>query len=130
MMLATNFGRFMALLPIFIGVSGSFSVLFGAWLSHAGQGLLPADIERLNHAHFYQFLHTIVLLVLYVAYQYRSQLIIALSALLITIGVICFSGSLYVKTFSSYSEITVIAPWGGMSLALGWLVLIFLGKRK
>lgn len=121
---------FMRLLPIIIGVSGAFSVLFGAWLAHAGDHLSAAETARVTSAHLYQFLHTIVLLVLYLGYQCQQKLVVALSALLLTIGIILFSGSLYVKTFSSYSEISVLAPWGGICLALGWFVLLFLGKRK
>jgi len=121
---------FMAFLPIFIGVSGAFSVLFGAWLAHASGALSESAIDRVSSGHLYQFLHTIVLLVLWLGYQYRASAIIALSALAITLGILFFSGSLYLKTFLNISEIGAFAPYGGMSFAVGWLLLVLLGKRS
>ena len=121
---------FMVILPVFIGVSGAFSVLFGAWLAHASSSYSLNDVERMTTAHFYQFIHTAILLVLWLAFEHKARNVIAISALLMVNGILLFSGSLYIKTLFSYSEISALAPFGGMSFAIGWGVLLFLGKRK
>ena len=44
------------LLVLFVGISGCFSVLFGAWLAHGGQSLSIALQDRLSIALQYQFI--------------------------------------------------------------------------
>ncbi len=51
-------------LMIFVGVSGCFSVLFGAWLAHAGQAL-PINVQSLlKTALQYLLFHSLALLVI------------------------------------------------------------------
>jgi uncharacterized membrane protein YgdD (TMEM256/DUF423 family) len=50
-----------SLLIIFVGLSGCFSVLFGAWLAHGGQLLSLHEQTSLSTALQYQFIHTIAL---------------------------------------------------------------------
>ena len=115
---------------IFVGISGCFSVLFGAWLAHAGAHLSPELVNRINTAHHYQIIHTIVLLII-TAWRARSEskLLLASSSLFV-LGIMFFSGSLYLKTLLNMPAIGGLAPIGGVSLALGWLCLTFVGKES
>lgn len=110
---------------IFIGISGCFSVLFGAWLAHASQSLTPDLVDRLFTAQFYQLIHTVALLAVCLALKQRHSKALALSAILFVFGICAFSGSLYLKTFSDWPAIGKLAPFGGISLAFAWLSLIF-----
>ena len=123
----TNINR---LLVIFIGISGCFSVLFGAWLSHASQHLLAEQLHRIQVAHQYQMLHTIALLAVAVWYRFETNKLLLFSAVSFVVGIVLFCGSLYIKSFFSITGISNVAPFGGVLLALGWLLLIFVGKNK
>ena len=117
---------------IFIGISGCFSVLFGAWFAHAGVNLSNEVQSRITHALQYQFFHTLALLAITVWWKglsNESKPIKALyfSALFFSLGIMCFSGSLYVKTFFDFAAIGKLAPIGGMSFALGWLCIGWAG---
>jgi len=117
---------------IFIGISGCFSVLFGAWFAHAGVSLSNEVQTRITHAWQYQFLHTLALLAIAVWWKglvNENKPIKALyfSAIFFSAGIICFSGSLYVKTFFDFAAIGKLAPIGGMSFALGWLCIGWAG---
>jgi len=123
----TNIAR---LLTIFIAISGCFSVLFGAWLAHAGQHLLVEEQVKLSSALQYQQLHTLALLAVVVWYQIKPLNVLLLSASLYVFGILAFSGSIYLKTLFDLNSIGQLAPIGGMALALGWLCLIFVGEKK
>ncbi|RUM85847.1 MAG: DUF423 domain-containing protein, partial [Candidatus Thioglobus sp.] len=44
-------------------------------------------------------------------------------------GIVLFSGSLYLYTFTKIYTLVFITPIGGMLLILGWLSLARLAKR-
>lgn len=115
------------ILTVFIGVSGCFCVLFGAWLAHAGGHLSPEVITRLDTAHHYHILHTIALLGLVVWRQHERSRLIATSTWLMVLGMCGFSGSLYLKTLLAMPELGKITPFGGVTLALAWLCIAIYG---
>lgn len=118
------------LLRIFVGISGCFSVLFGAWFAHGGQHL-PDDVQiRLASALQYQFIHTLALLAAMVWYVNQGSRWLLAAGISFFLGILCFSGSLYVKTFFDLAIVGKITPFGGILLALGWLLLAFAGKTK
>ncbi|RUM79294.1 MAG: DUF423 domain-containing protein, partial [Candidatus Thioglobus sp.] len=45
------------------------------------------------------------------------------------IGIVLFSGSLYLYTFSKIHAMVFITPIGGMLFILGWLSLLRLAKQ-
>jgi uncharacterized membrane protein YgdD (TMEM256/DUF423 family) len=120
---------------IFIGISGCFSVLFGAWFAHAGVNLSNEVQSRLANALQYQFFHTLALLAIAVWLQVISEKnkvvntakALYFSASFFIVGILCFSGSLYMKTFFDLAAIGKLAPVGGMSFALGWLCISWAG---
>jgi len=115
---------------IFIGISGCFSVLFGAWLAHAGQALPPSSQVSLATALKYQFFHTLALLAMIVWLRANglSKTAIA-SCLAFIVGILCFCGSIYLKSLFGFDSIAKISPLGGISLALAWLLLAFESKN-
>ena len=114
-------------LMVFVGISGCFSVLFGAWFAHGGQSLGELVQSRLTHALQYQFIHTLVLFVTLLWYLVSPSKKLIAAAMCFFLGIICFSGSLYVKTFFDFSSIGKLAPLGGISLAFGWLIISLSG---
>ncbi|NQY64354.1 MAG: DUF423 domain-containing protein [Alteromonadaceae bacterium] len=115
-------------LLVFVGISGCFSVLFGAWLAHGGQSLSVNAQLILSKALQYQFIHTLALLMTLVWYICRPAKWLVSAAISFVVGILCFSGSLYVKTIFDFALIGKLAPLGGISFALGWLLLALAGK--
>ena len=123
---------------IFIGISGCFSVLFGAWFAHAGVNLSNEVQSRLANALQYQFFHTLALFALAVWLQTlmgkhnaaKVIKILYLSATFFIVGILFFSGVLYIKTFFDYTAIGNIVPFGGMSFARGGLCISWAGINR
>jgi len=128
---------------VFAGLSGAFSVLFSAWLAHAGSALVVDDQRRLFIALAMQFIHTLILVIVLIWIRINSQQhtnqdeeryernrskirlnkFLLFTAYCFVIGVLCFSGVLYLKTFHLAGFLGKLAPFGGSTLALGWLML-------
>jgi len=122
--------KIITLMMVFVGISGCFSVLFGAWLAHGGQSL-PIDVQsRLANALQYQFFHTLALLISLVWYLSSPSKWLIGAALSFVMGILFFSGSLYIKTFLDFASVGKLAPFGGVSFALGWLLLTLAGKNR
>ena len=126
--------RIIQFLMIFVGVSGCFSVLFGAWLAHGGQAL-PINVQSsLNTALRYQLFHTLALLATLVwvinsPVKIPSKILLC-AAIGFFVGILCFSGTIYIKTFFSFPLIGKLTPFGGISLAIAWLLLSVEGKNN
>lgn len=118
-------------LMIFVGISGCFSVLFGAWLAHAGQTLIPSQQISLQTAQHYQVIHTLALFIsLLWAITRPPSNVLLLACMGFFIGILCFSGTIYIKTLFSIAIIGKLTPLGGISLAIAWLLLSFEGIKK
>ena len=115
-------------LVIFIAVSGCFSVLFSAWLSHGASAYSYEDKIRLATALAIQFIHTLAALSLLIwIRQTSSRLLVAISTGFV-FGILLFCGAIYIKVLLGVVLIGKLAPIGGMLLALSWLLLAFKGK--
>jgi uncharacterized membrane protein YgdD (TMEM256/DUF423 family) len=121
-------------LMIFVGVSGCFSVLFGAWLAHAGL-TLPINVQStLKTALQYQLFHTLALLATLVwamtSLPVKPSKLLLATCIAFLVGILCFSGSIYIKTFFSVTFAGKLTPFGGISLAVAWLLLSIEGKKN
>ena len=117
------------LLLLFVGISGAFSVLFGAWFAHTGQALSVTDKSSIETAQFYQFIHTLALFLTLIWYVKIPSKILLCSSVCFSLGILCFSGSLYIKIFFGFAAIGKLAPTGGLLLALAWLLVAFISKK-
>lgn len=113
----------------FIGISGAFCVLLGAWLAHASEFLDSTSYDRLVSAHHYHVIHTLALLALLLFSLKNSINPFCYTMWSFVCGIMLFSGSLYFKTYFEVMSIDItfvnkLAPWGGILLALGWLDLV------
>ncbi|KGJ92976.1 DUF423 domain-containing protein [Colwellia psychrerythraea] len=129
-----NLSRMAVLLKcmmISVGISGCFSVLFGAWLAHGGQAL-PVNVQSsLATALQYQFIHTLALFatLVWLKSTKPSKALIGASIAFV-IGLLCFCGTIYIKSFFELAFIGKLTPFGGISFALAWLLLALEGKNN
>lgn len=107
---------------------GSTGVGLAAYASH-GLGFIADPAVRqavrttLQQAVQQQLLHAVVLLALGVWARQGAGRWPHLAALLITLGVLLFSGLIYLRTFTGVETFRSFVPWGGVSLMLGWLAI-------
>jgi len=115
---------------IFIAISGALAVVMGAMSAHMLKDILEVkDIARIQTAATYQMYHTLLIAILAVYYQYNSLKTIRQSAWIFSIGIVLFSGSLYLYTFSKINAFVFVTPIGGILLILGWLSLVRFSNR-
>lgn len=122
--------NFVILFTCFIGISGAFSVLFGAWLAHAGENLSQVVQYRLATALNYQFIHTLALFACLVWYHHKPSTSKLIALCLFSAGILFFSGTLYIQTFFDGAWLGKLTPLGGIVLALAWLQILVAGIRK
>lgn len=110
---------------------GCTGVGMAAYASH-GLGFIADVAQReaarasLHSAVQMQLFHAPVLLALglWGAARQRSNWALLLAAVLFALGVVLFSGLIYLRVLSGFSALNQLVPTGGMALMAGWLVLL------
>jgi uncharacterized membrane protein YgdD (TMEM256/DUF423 family) len=96
------------------------AVALGAFGAHALDGMLGAKAQGWwQTAAQYQMWHAIALIALS-ALPLRG---VRPAALLLGLGTIIFSGSLYAMALGGWRWLGMVTPLGGMLMLAGWLVL-------
>jgi len=103
---------------------GGSGVLAGAFGAHALRGQLdPERLAVFETAARYQLLHALALFCAAgVAHAWPGRWADAAAALL-GLGIVLFSGSLYLLVFTGERLFGAVTPLGGSLLILGWLAL-------
>lgn len=110
----------MHVLRAFTALSGAIAVMMGAAAAHWLTTSMGAeDLARIEKAAYYQMVHTLACLVLVTNTTLRAPL----ATTLLLIGIVLFSGSLYVYSFTHLHALVYITPLGGLSFIAGWLAL-------
>lgn len=102
------------------------AVALGAFGAHALEGMLGAKARGWwQTAAHYQMWHAVALVALS-ALPLRG---VRPAALLLGLGTIIFSGSLYAMALGGWRWLGMVTPLGGMLMLAGWLVLAVVGWR-
>lgn len=105
------------------GVLLALATVFGAFGAHALKAHLAADrLQVYETAVRYHFYHALGLLGIGLALRATDAALLRWAALLVLVGVVVFSGSLYALTFGAPRMVGAITPLGGLALIAGWLV--------
>lgn len=103
-------------------VLGFFTVALGAFGAHALKALVEPDkMEVLHTANQYMAYHAFALLALGLWNHWEKWSGTLLAGLCFLLGVILFSGSLYVYVLMDVREAAMITPLGGSLFLLGWI---------
>ena len=112
-------------------IFGLISVIAGAAGTHALRDALDAGALRtFETAARFQMYHALALLgvgILSTRWQTRA---LTVSTLLFTLGILLFSGSLYILALSGIGIFGAVAPVGGVCLMAGWASLIVASLRR
>jgi uncharacterized membrane protein YgdD (TMEM256/DUF423 family) len=101
------------------------TVAIGAFGAHGLKDLLLANgrTETFETAVRYQFYHTFAILFLGLIGLFRPQFNIKGIAVLFLIGILIFSGSLYLLCLTNLLWLGAITPIGGLSFIISWIWL-------
>lgn len=118
-------------------IFGLTAVILGAFGAHALKAqLTPDQLASFQTGVRYQFIHTLALIAVGVLLLISSNKMLRNAAWAFTIGMLLFSGSIYLLTAGkmmgwSVSWLGPITPLGGVSLIVGWVMFFFgVGKME
>jgi uncharacterized membrane protein YgdD (TMEM256/DUF423 family) len=116
----------------FVSLSGALAVALGAFAAHGLEASLSAKyLATFRTAVLYQFLHTLALMGLICLpdglVNSRLQTNVAQS---FALGILLFSGSLYLLVATGISALGMITPLGGLAFIAGWLTLLVASRRS
>ena len=120
----------MAQLGFFLGsLGGLLSVAFGAFGAHALRDRLDAySLGVFETAVQYQFYHSLALLVAgLLLVQFPASILLKSSVFLFVLGILLFSGSLYVLSFTGIRWLGAITPLGGLAFIAAWACMAAAG---
>ena len=112
-------------LLVIISILGALGVVLGALGAHALKEKLGVDgLKTFETGVKYHMFHVLVLLIVQLFPQLNSTDKLWISTFYI-LGILCFSGSLYVISTGliSAKSIWFITPLGGLLFIFGWLLL-------
>lgn len=104
----------------FAAALGFLAVALGAFGAHGLRDLLSRNQTTAvwEKAVFYQFIHTVMLVILADRMPFRAGPWFSF-----LIGILLFSGSLYVLAVTNVRWLGAITPFGGVSFLVGWVWL-------
>jgi uncharacterized membrane protein YgdD (TMEM256/DUF423 family) len=106
-------------------LSGMLAVAFGAFGAHALKNRLDDyAMGVFQTAVQYHFYHSLALLVVgVIALNHPQAALLRSSGWLFAVGIVVFSGSLYMLSFSGLRWLGAVTPIGGLAFMAGWACL-------
>ena len=99
-------------------------VALGAFGSHALRDRVSAyHLDVFKTAVFYHFIHALGLFVIAWLWTKYNNPVLNWVGIYLTVGIILFSGSLYIYAMTNIRWLGFVAPFGGFCFILGWFTL-------
>ena len=113
--------RSFLMLATFFGFTG---VALGAFAAHGLKNRLSADYLAIFHTGVtYQLVHALALFGVALLAVHLPGRLVGWAGYLFVLGIVLFSGSLYLLTLTGISKLGMITPIGGLCFLAGWLCL-------
>ena len=113
--------RLWLLLSAFAGFTG---VALGAFAAHGLKNrLTPEYLAVFQTGTHYQLVHALALFGVGLLALHMPGRLVNLAGGAFAVGILLFSGSLYLLTLSGIGKLGMITPFGGVAFLLGWLCL-------
>ncbi|MBF2509068.1 DUF423 domain-containing protein [Listeria welshimeri] len=110
-------------------VFAGLAVLLGAFGAHALKDVLGRYASTWETGVQYQMFHAVGILMIGLLMEKQTSRLYNWAAILFSVGIVFFSGSLYVLSISKVTVLGAITPIGGVCFVVGWFLLI-LGVSK
>ncbi len=109
----------------------ALAVIIGAFGAHGLKSHLSNEMMQVYKTGVeYHFYHALGLLIIGVLSVSMPSGLLNWSAFFLTLGIILFSGSLYVMAISGIKWLGAITPLGGLSFIAGWILLFVAVWKK
>ena len=109
----------------------ALAVGIGAFGAHGLKSHLTNEMLQIYKTGVeYHFYHALGLLAVGLLSLNMPSGLLNLSAILLTVGIILFSGSLYVLAVTGIKWLGAITPFGGVSFVAGWILLFIAVWKK
>jgi uncharacterized membrane protein YgdD (TMEM256/DUF423 family) len=115
---------------------GGIAVALGAFGAHGLKKIVPADtVNTFQTGVQYQMYHSLALVAVAIIFEKFPNKLMVWSGTTFCIGILLFSGSLYLLTILKATGkvgmegVGIITPFGGLFFIMGWL-LLFAGVMK
>lgn len=118
---------------VIAGVCGALAVGLGAFGAHGLEPVLIKNgrLDTFETAVNYHFYHTLGLLGLGILALYKPDWkYISSAAWAMVLGILIFSGSLYVLSLTGITWLGAITPIGGIGFIVGWLLLAYAAMKN
>lgn len=111
---------------------GMLAVGLGAFGAHALKALLLQNnrVDTYELAVRYHFYHTLALLAIAILMDRLNTRWLGYAAASMLVGIILFSGSLYLLALLNETAFAIATPFGGVFLLMGWGFLFYSGWKK
>lgn len=105
-------------------INGFLAVALGAFGAHGLEGKVSEKmLQTWEKAVHYQMFHTMALFITGLLVEKITGGSIVWAGWLFFIGILLFSGSLYVYSTTGIKSLAMITPLGGLTFLAGWIVL-------
>ena len=112
---------------IFFGLGSilaGIAVGLGAFGAHGLRGILsPEDLVTFETGVRYQMYHALALLGVAWAVTQWETVLLEWTGWLFVLGILVFSGSLYILVLTGQRWLGTVTPLGGLAFILGWILL-------
>ncbi len=121
------------------GLLGATAVMVGAYHAHGLEPFLaakfdPAEVEQrmawCQTAYQYQLVHAVALIGVGVWLRQGAGTAARIAIAAMFLGTALFCSSLYVLAFTHARVFAHVAPFGGLSLIVGWIAIAVSGARQ
>ena len=113
-----NSGRTLATAGILLALA----MVLGAFGAHALKAeLSPERLQVYETAVMYHFFNALGLLGIGLTLRFVNSTAVRWAGVLVLIGIVLFSCSLYALTFGAPRPIGIVTPFGGLALIAGWI---------
>lgn len=115
---------------VLAALCGFLGVALGAFGAHGLKDILePAMLSVYQTGVHYQQIHALALLAIGIWQLLKPARELSLAAVFMLVGIVLFSGSLYLMTLTGIRALGIITPFGGVSWLVGWFWLGLAGWR-
>jgi len=121
----------MKVLIILGAINAFLAVALGAFGAHGLEGKVEQKyMETWQTAVQYQMFHAVGLLIVGVLLgKFPASALLTWSGWLMLIGIILFSGSLYVLSLTKISILGAVTPFGGVSFLVAWVLVVIAAAK-